>query len=245
MVAVPKAWPNPQGVTFINQLSYADPQLQTHHRLPSVWRPLVTKQQGERLHQRAARATSCPPTAHARATARLATELQRCRMVTNLPTCPNPTVAIRTIVDLTHPACGEYGLFATRPLTPGTLLLVYQGLVTHYDEADPQSDYVLGLDATEWFRLAHRLATVAHQPSTALVPLRLAIDAATMGNEARFINDYRGIAAQPNVEFTDFIHETTGTVNMGVWVRHHPIAAGQELLVNYGKSFWKSRQGDV
>ncbi|KAJ1955302.1 hypothetical protein IWQ62_005561 [Dispira parvispora] len=245
MAVVPKTWPNPQGVSFTNRLSYADPQLQTQHQLPSAWRPLVTKQQGEKLKQLAARPTSSPPTAQTRARARLATELQRCRTVITLPPCPNPAVAIRTIVDRTHPACGEYGLFATRPLTPGTLLLVYQGRVTHYDEADPQSDYVLGLDATEWFRLAQRLATVTGQPSTELVPLRLAIDAATVGNEARFINDYRGIAAQPNVEFADFLHEATGTVNMGVWVQHHPIAAGQELLVNYGKSFWKSRQKET
>ncbi|RKP34872.1 hypothetical protein BJ085DRAFT_5442, partial [Dimargaris cristalligena] len=143
------------------------------------------------------------------------------------PPSPNPLVRIRPITQpLSHPACGQCGLFAARRLPPRSLVAVYMGRVTDYDRACPSSDYVLGLDPRDFTPAPNR---------------RLAIDADARGNEARFVNDYRGIASVPNVEFADFLHESTGFVYMGIWTLADPIQPQAELLINYGKRFWSSR----
>ena len=64
---------------------------------------------------------------------------------------------------------GRYGLFATRRLKPGSLILPYLGLVHWEDDSSAGSDYDLSLDREAG----------------------LALDAARAGNEARFINDYQ------------------------------------------------------
>jgi hypothetical protein len=101
---------------------------------------------------------------------------------------PCDDVAIKKITCDTHPAYGQYGLFASRKIPARTFVLVYAGVV-HFsssssstnangeDESDPDSEYDLNLGNG------------------------LAIDATHAGNEARFINDYRGTpnAQRPNV----------------------------------------------
>lgn len=42
------------------------------------------------------------------------------------------------------------------------------------------------------------------------------IDASTTGNEARFINDYRGIKGKPNAVFIDY-RADSGELRMGIW----------------------------
>ncbi|TPX53769.1 hypothetical protein PhCBS80983_g06169 [Powellomyces hirtus] len=69
----------------------------------------------------------------------------------------------------------------------------------------------------------------------------LSVDAAQAGNEGRFINDFRGVAAKPNVEFETYRDAKTGEVKMGVWVGGKEIRKGEELCVSYGKGFWKER----
>jgi len=80
----------------------------------------------------------------------------------------------------------------------------------------------------------------------------ISVDASHMGNEARFINDYRGIAQAPNAEFRDiFVAVANNKVEkrVGVFVlsagksgkRSKGIARGQEILVSYGKGFWAER----
>ena len=81
----------------------------------------------------------------------------------------------------------------------------------------------------------------------------LSIDAAIMGNEARFINDYRGISdAGPNAEFRDCLVLTAPATcerRIGVFVlragkagkKAKGIAKGEEILVSYGKGFWSNR----
>ena len=91
----------------------------------------------------------------------------------------------------------------------------------------------------------------------------LAIDAAEMGNEARFINDYRGVPAAgvgeergerrrkgPNAEFRVYWDERGGGAGergMGVWVvgGGRGIRKGEEILVSYGKGFWGEREAEV
>lgn len=44
----------------------------------------------------------------------------------------------------------------------------------------------------------------------------IGIDAGTTGNEARFVNDYRGIKGKPNAVFIDY-RADSGELRMGIW----------------------------
>ncbi|OAP59843.1 hypothetical protein AYL99_04845 [Fonsecaea erecta] len=161
-------------------------------------------------------------------------------------TSPCPLVQIKPITDPSHPAYTQHGLFATRALAPSSFVVLYLGCL-HYSSSsssDPASDYDLSLDRE----------------------LDLAIDAARCGNEARFINDYRaGVRPEgPNAEFRDCWIErrvsggsTAWERRIGVFVlspgkagragkdggrRARGIAKGEEIVVSYGKGFWKARQ---
>lgn len=80
----------------------------------------------------------------------------------------------------------------------------------------------------------------------------LGIDADRMGNEARFINDYRGVRERPNAEFREMWVPTRGAGEraMGVWVlggkgREKGIRKGEEICVSYGRGFWGARKGEA
>jgi hypothetical protein len=148
---------------------------------------------------------------------------------------PNPDVRIVPLNDPEHPANGQFGLAAKKHFYPGNFILPYIGLMhtNHPKDTDPDSEYDISLDRD----------------------LDLSQDAAKSGNEARFINDYRGIADRPNAEFRDIWVQTgerkferwigifvvtTGTTGM----RKNGIRPGEEILVSYGKGFWKDKKDD-
>lgn len=157
--------------------------------------------------------------------------------VTPLKVCS--LVKIQAITDPSHPAYGQSGLFAAQHLQAGSLILPYIGLVHSREEADPTSDYDLSLN---------RFTGVG-------------VDATKMGNEARFVNDYRGTGASgPNAEFKEIALQgklLSGKVNLeigtAVYVlpagkankRAKGISKGQEILVSYGKGFWSERKSEV
>lgn len=73
-----------------------------------------------------------------------------------------------------------------------------------------------------------------------------------MGNEARFINDYRGVPGveRPNAEFKEIWDGNRKERGMGVWVlpegkngKRKGIRKGEEILVSYGRGFWGARKG--
>jgi SET domain-containing protein len=68
----------------------------------------------------------------------------------------------------------------------------------------------------------------------------IGVDASRMGNEARFVNDYRGVKQKPNAIFADS-RSRSGELQICVRSRDE-IKKGQEILVSYGKSWWTSRQ---
>lgn len=161
----------------------------------------------------------------------------------SLPRGPSALVRITPIADRAHPACGQAGLFAARALAPGALILPYYGVVHSaappHCRAHEASDYDLWLD---------REAEVA-------------VDAAAAGNEARFVNDYRGVRARPNAEFCECWDPRSGQRTMGVFVLPAGkkavalgskgkgkgvdaggIAKGEEICVSYGKGFWGKRK---
>ncbi|KAH9890973.1 SET domain protein [Cubamyces lactineus] len=130
------------------------------------------------------------------------------------------TVVIQRISDPSHPANGQHGLFATKKIPPRTLILDYIGEV-HCDER-PESDYDLSLHRT---------------PDN----ISVGVDAHSAGNEARFVNDYRGVKSRPNAIFQER-RTDRGELRMSVWSGSETIKKGDELLVSYGKSWWRARQ---
>ena len=108
--------------------------------------------------------------------------------------------------------------------------------------------------------------------------LGIGIDASTCGNEARFINDYRGISATPNAQFEErwvrlpplskgplrdsWRQEVGGDEKRWKWelrmgvsvmglrrdgegVGKKGILAGDEIVVSYGKGFWRERGAEI
>lgn len=133
---------------------------------------------------------------------------------------PSSYVSIRRITLPTHPALGQYGLFAAKTIPPNTFICDYLGQVHCEERAD--SDYDLSL-----IRLSDTIS--------------VGIDASEMGNEGRFVNDYRGITDKPNALFKDG-RTSSGELRMSIWSGSNKIRKGEEILVSYGKSWWKARR---
>ncbi|KAF2819502.1 hypothetical protein CC86DRAFT_129914 [Ophiobolus disseminans] len=144
---------------------------------------------------------------------------------------PYSSVRIMPVADVAHPANGQHALCATQHLAPDTFILPYLGYVHDQTDADQASDYDLSLDRE----------------------LGIGVDASDIGNEARFINDYRGISQAPNAEFRDIfvaIAKDKVEKSVGVFVlsagksgkRAKGVGRGTEILVSYGKGFWTERQ---
>ncbi|KAF9056656.1 hypothetical protein BJ165DRAFT_1435329 [Panaeolus papilionaceus] len=129
-------------------------------------------------------------------------------------------VIIRAISDSSHPANGQFGLFAAQKIPPNSHIIDYFGEV-HCDERS-ESVYDLSL-----CRLSDNIS--------------VGIDASRMGNQARFVNDYRGISKKPNAVFLDG-KTSSGDYRMSVWSCKEVIKKGEEILVSYGKSWWQSRE---
>ncbi|KAI0168991.1 hypothetical protein GGR52DRAFT_553127 [Hypoxylon sp. FL1284] len=152
----------------------------------------------------------------------------------DFPRGPSSLVRIVPIHEPSHPANGQAGLFATRHLPAASLVLPYYGVihssVPPHNAAHEQSDYDLWLDRDA----------------------ELAVDAEKAGNEARFVNDFRGVAERPNCEFRECWDLRRGERCMAVFVlpaRKNAskkavggVGKGEELLVSYGKGFWGTRR---
>lgn len=136
-------------------------------------------------------------------------------------TCPR--VEVRRIEDERHPAFGQFGLFARVALPRGARVIDYVGRVSLGEHEDRKSDYV---------------AEFGNEGE-------LALDANTLGNEARFINDFRNTGRRQNVEFK-LRRASDGELRQGVFVTSKEgICPGDELLISYGKPFWRARVGDL
>ncbi|KAH6617827.1 hypothetical protein B0J18DRAFT_446029 [Chaetomium sp. MPI-SDFR-AT-0129] len=122
---------------------------------------------------------------------------------------PCTSVCIVPITDLGHPANGQAGLFATRDLAPGELILPYIGEVhigtapfghvnpdkdKHNDQDNKNNDNndVDAISVVEDQDDPYDYATSDYDLWIDRES-DLAVDAARAGNEARFINDYRGV----------------------------------------------------
>ncbi|KAG8801876.1 hypothetical protein FRC17_006534 [Serendipita sp. 399] len=150
------------------------------------------------------------------------------------PSNHSPTYTIiQKIESPSHPAHGQLGLFASKKIPPNTMIVYYFGQV--HAEQRPTSDYDLSL-----LQLPCHSGTSATNPNENNY-IHIGIDAQLMGNEARCINDYRGITQKPNALFKEVKHPLTGELRMSVWSGTKPIAKHEEILVSYGKGWWKAR----
>jgi nuclear pore complex protein Nup98-Nup96 len=148
----------------------------------------------------------------------------------------NPLVTITPITDPQHPAYGQSGLFAARTLSSGTHILDYTG----------------SLHSCPLPGLISPCATSDYDLAFLSRDLSLAIDSAKMGNEARFINDYHGIAETANAVFEEYFTKVKvkgrecWEGRMGIWVdprAESGIAKGEEVCVSYGRGYWRARRG--
>ncbi len=146
-------------------------------------------------------------------------------------TAPTPLPAVR-IQPLPHDhPCADagqpaFGLFARRALEAGELVGNYTGLAEERDSARPYgSEYIMSLPV----------------PQKGGGTLHVDVDAEKVGNESRFINDYRSVAKRPNVQFHYYRSEHAGEAAVGVVVLA-PIAAGDELLIDYGEEYWPQHE---
>ncbi|KAJ3129756.1 hypothetical protein HK098_000125 [Nowakowskiella sp. JEL0407] len=184
----------------------------------------------------------------------------------------SPLVEIRKITDPNHPAYLQHGLFATRDLNPGELILEYRGII-YGDDWSTESDYILSFYKGFYnrpksekidFKEGVQENDLAEDAVKNLIDI--SIDAEKAGNEGRFINDYRGTRIlKPNVEFELFL-DGDDKVKMGVFVigrksttkkmkqsnfknnrteQKTGIKMGEELLVTYGKGFWLGRSDNA
>ncbi|KAL2069882.1 hypothetical protein VTL71DRAFT_14561 [Oculimacula yallundae] len=182
------------------------------------------------------------------------------------PKGPCSLVKITPITTPSHPANGQSGLFATRDLKPGTFILLYIGeihgsaiSVSSSSSEDPSSSTGLDTPGSVQTENADDIKDKQSDPHAhsnydlSLDRLSgLGIDADKRGNEARFINDYRGVAAKANAEFLDVWDGKRGERGIGVWVLREGknvkgkggkgIRKGEEILVSYGRGFWGARR---
>lgn len=70
--------------------------------------------------------------------------------------------------------------------------------------------------------------------------VNVGVDASVMGNCARFVNDFRGIVIRPNALFVD-TKTASGEIRISIWSSNREIKKGEEILVSYGKTWWRSR----
>ncbi|CAN8098196.1 unnamed protein product [Discula destructiva] len=166
---------------------------------------------------------------------------------------PCANVRITPISDPRHPACGQSGLFAARALPPGSLILPYLGEIhAGSAAAHAASDYDLWLYRGGGGGGGGDDDEEEDKEGVGDV----AVDAALRGNEARFVNDYRGVpgAVRANAEFCEVWDARRGERAMAVFVLPAGkkarggggggggIAKGQEILVSYGRGFWEKRR---
>ncbi|WWC61852.1 uncharacterized protein I303_104437 [Kwoniella dejecticola CBS 10117] len=195
------------------------------------------------------------------------------------------SVLIKRIDKVDHPAKGQNGLFAKGKIKPGILIIPYFGIIHatftldqsgSQSQSQSQSLSNSGKEGRDRNRVPYQdkdehedsdydlsLLRISASEITNPFPgyhISIGIDAAHMGNAARFVNDYRGIndSGGPNAEFRLGKGEN-GELQMEIWSlplklnkknRGNQVTAaaaatgiskGDEILVSYGKGWWGAR----
>ena len=129
-------------------------------------------------------------------------------------------VAIRVVTAPHHPCFGQYGLFAgAQGFAAGATAGFYTGVVQTKSNTNEDSCYLA--------RLPTRSRT-------------LNVDAALFGNETKFINDAKGVGSLPNVALsTEPEYDPLGLPVVRIKCTR-AVGAHEELLMDYGDSYWAS-----
>jgi len=127
-------------------------------------------------------------------------------------------VEIQQIANNTHPAFGQFGVFSKIQLERGYVLGEYTGVVK-----------LTNLKKTSGY------ASILYEDGTHSID----VDAVEAGNEFRFLNDYRGVSATPNVKL--FATVFNGEYHIAVTIIKR-VNKGEELLVDYGSTYWVEKE---
>jgi hypothetical protein len=123
-----------------------------------------------------------------------------------------PNVRIGKITDAAHPVKGMFGLFATKAFRAGDVVGEYVGEVV----------------------TAETMGGTGYTAALGDENDALGMDAGRVGNESRFINDFRGCGVQ-NVRLSRSVVRALPAI-MIVVIK--PVKMGQEFLTNYGRGYW-------
>merc|ERR1711971_430493 len=153
------------------------------------------------------------------------------------------------ILDVAHPAkrhnqnSAVFGLFAKRKLAKKTIIMEYGGLVCTENEYLAKLKQFKRFDA-QWriHTLQSYVPTVKEQKDN-----RLLVDASYYSNECVFVNDATnddvfGKWADHNVSFFEIIIDDWPHMFLRVF---DDIEEGEELLTEYGSTFWREFKSDM
>lgn len=126
--------------------------------------------------------------------------------------CGTDNCEIRMITDPAHPAFRQCGLFATKKIVSGALIMPYAGLVTLVGTVPSSQTYIMSYGGDD---------------------SDLGIDAEYFGNYARFANDPRGTGLTSNA-FAVMRPTRLGETFTAI-VSKRIIVEGEEILLDYGK----------
>ena len=132
---------------------------------------------------------------------------------------------------------GQLGVFASREIAQGTVIPVLC-------PAALKQDYDSMHSSEEAYEVAERYAyefvsrVRSRQRDEALVLIASLKD----GCEVQFVNDARGSGLPVNVEFCELVYKNWPYLFL---VAVMPIAAGRELLIDYGNRYWDASETEA
>lgn len=129
----------------------------------------------------------------------------------------------------------KYGLFAKQDITMGedVHFLEYAGIV----RVTTAKSGILKQHQYNKSRYVVDLGTRAIPNSTDVKLYE--IDAQVYGNEARFINHFKGLATEPNVEMFPYFSKNDGKLHVYIDALRN-IEAGEQILLDYGPEYWSN-----
>lgn len=135
-----------------------------------------------------------------------------------------PGIQIEPIQDVSHPCFGELAVFATKDFAKEHTFGPYAGdviPVQALNDSHGRGKYHMKFGVDDEFM----------------------VDAENVGNELRFVNDFRDVpgVSAPNVQFIMRREPMTGTL-MIVLIAIKEVLKGNELLCDYGKAYWEHKQ---
>ncbi|WVW83888.1 hypothetical protein I302_105910 [Kwoniella bestiolae CBS 10118] len=164
------------------------------------------------------------------------------------------SVQIKRIETEGHPAKGQNGLFAKSKIKGGEMIIPYLGVLHSTlipDDLDENEIEILRQkdphSSSDYDLSLLRISSSDIRNPFPGKHVSIGIDAAKMGNAARFVNDYRGLPIQngntgPNAEFRMGQGEDGG-LRMEIWSLKGGVGKGEEIRVSYGKGWWGARRG--